>query len=183
MYYNERQFYCYLLHFWYFTYIFQEFFVAGNPQREIQSKRSESRQTRRPVELETSGNVFSGMDERMLAEAFHVNTDIARRLKGEDDFRGMIVFVRVERGLEVLSPQRSPEEERQIREEQQQREFEMGSRGSIRYWYLQPTCRPHHQWPPHPHTQKPPTQCSERCALQGKILKNTYNNLYCGSIY
>lgn len=105
--------------------------MAGNPQREIQSKRSESRQTRRPVELETSGNVFSGMDERMLAEAFNVNTDIARRLKGEGDFRGMIV--RVERGLEVLSPQRSPEEERQIREEQQQREFEMGSRGSIRY--------------------------------------------------
>lgn len=81
--------------------------MAGNPQREIQSKKSESGQTRRPVELETSGNVFSGMDERMLAEAFHVNTDIARRLKGEDDFRGMIVFVRVERGLEVLSPQRS----------------------------------------------------------------------------
>ncbi|KAF2285469.1 hypothetical protein GH714_004738 [Hevea brasiliensis] len=53
------------------------------------------------------------MDERVLAEAFNVNTDLARRLRGEDDYRGMIV--RVERGLEVISPQRSPEERRNKR--------------------------------------------------------------------
>ncbi|XP_057992968.1 legumin B-like [Hevea brasiliensis] len=115
------------------------FFVAGNPQQDIQSQRGEfergrgreSSQSRRPVESERSGNVFSGMDERVLAEAFNVNTDLARRLRGEDDYRGIIV--NVQRGLEVISPQRSPEEERQIREEQQQREFQRGSRGSGRY--------------------------------------------------
>ncbi|KAJ9182282.1 hypothetical protein P3X46_006297 [Hevea brasiliensis] len=109
------------------------FFVAGNPQQDIQSQkgefgsgeRSESSQRRRPAERARSGNVFTGMDERVLAEAFNVNTDLARRLRGEDDYRGMIV--RVERGLEVISPQRSPEEEREIREQQQQKQLERES--------------------------------------------------------
>lgn len=103
-----------------FDILFQVFFVAGNPQLDVQSKKGESQRgerserglTRKPAERDTAGNVFSGMDERVLAEAFNVNTDVARRLRGEDDYRGMIVTV--ERGLEVLTPQRSPEEERQI---------------------------------------------------------------------
>ncbi|KAG8658567.1 hypothetical protein MANES_03G163900v8 [Manihot esculenta] len=116
------------------------FFVAGNPQLDVQSKKGESQRgerserglTRKPAERDTAGNVFSGMDERVLAEAFNVNTDVARRLRGEDDYRGMIVTV--ERGLEVLTPQRSPEEERQIKEEEQQKQFELGpSRGTGGY--------------------------------------------------
>ncbi|KAJ9154159.1 hypothetical protein P3X46_027524 [Hevea brasiliensis] len=112
------------------------FFVAGNPQEELQSQRGEygrgeRSRSRRPSEQGSSGNVFSGLDEGLLAESFNVNMDLARKLRGKEDYRGIIV--RVQRGLEVVTPQRSPEEEREVREEERQQEFETGSRGSGRY--------------------------------------------------
>lgn len=68
----------------------------------------------------------------MLAEAFNVNTELARKLRGDDDYRGIIVSV--QRGLEVVTPQESPEEKQYVREEERWRqEFEMGSRGIGRH--------------------------------------------------
>lgn len=86
--------------------------------------------SRRPGRRERTGNVFSGLDEQLLAESFNINTDLARRLRGEEDFRGIIV--RVQRELQVVTPQQSAEEERQIREEQS-RESQTGTGGSGGY--------------------------------------------------
>ena len=58
-----------------------------------------------------TGNVFSGFDTNILAEAFGVDEETARKLQGEQDERGLIV--RVERGLQTVRPPFSREEERQ----------------------------------------------------------------------
>lgn len=66
------------------------------------------------------------MDERVIAESFNINTDLARKLRGENDLRGIIVSV--EHDLEMLAPQRSQEEEREEREEEAQRQLERSPR-------------------------------------------------------
>ncbi|XP_015583443.1 legumin B [Ricinus communis] len=110
----------------------RDFFLAGNPQREVQSQRgergrtSERRSTSTGSAHDNSGNVFSGMDERVIAESFNINTDLARKLRGENDLRGIIVSV--EHDLEMLAPQRSQEEEREEREEEAQRQLERSPR-------------------------------------------------------
>ncbi|CAI0558948.1 unnamed protein product [Linum tenue] len=81
---------------------FRKFFLAGNPQREIQGQRG---QPSRHL------NIFQAFDEQFLAEAFNIDTDLARRIKNENDNRGIIV--RVEEQLEFLSPEFSEEERRQ----------------------------------------------------------------------
>ncbi|XP_015583442.2 11S globulin seed storage protein Ana o 2.0101 [Ricinus communis] len=112
----------------------REFFLAGNPQREVQSQRGESGRTRirgqstGTGQQERSRNIFSGIDEQMIAEAFNINVDLARKMRGENDNRGIIVSV--EHDLEMLAPQRSQEEERQEREEEAQRQLERGREGS-----------------------------------------------------
>ncbi|KDP40337.1 hypothetical protein JCGZ_02335 [Jatropha curcas] len=106
------------------------FFLAGNPQRDVQSKRCAfrgsrmplaGRESRRPSE-ERSGNIFSGLDEQLLADAFNVNVEVARKIKGQNDNRGLIVSV--ERDFELLFPPRSAEEERREREEETQKQLE-----------------------------------------------------------
>ena len=67
------------------------------------------------------------MDEQLLAEAFNINTDLARKLRGEDDFRGIIV--NVEYDLEMLLPKRSQEEEREESEETAIKELEGSAEG------------------------------------------------------
>ncbi|XP_065872021.1 11S globulin seed storage protein Ana o 2.0101-like [Euphorbia lathyris] len=90
------------------------FFIAGNSEEALSeretSPRRESTRRSRGEQGPSSRNVFAGIDEEMLAEAFNVNTDLARRLKGENDNRGIIV--RVDGELEVLSPERSRQQER-----------------------------------------------------------------------
>ncbi|CAI0558953.1 unnamed protein product [Linum tenue] len=100
---------------------FRKFFLAGNPQREIQGQRGQpSRHLYRGSEKgrgggggqeQRSGNIFQAFDEQFLAEAFNIDTDLARRIKNENDNRGIIV--RVEEQLEFLSPEFSEEERRQ----------------------------------------------------------------------
>ncbi|WCJ24049.1 11S globulin seed storage protein 1 [Euphorbia peplus] len=119
----------------------RDFFLAGSPQQDIQSLRGQSsrsrgRQTRfggsqsRRGRQDNAGNIFSGLDEQMLADAFNINTDLARRLRSENDNRGIIVSV--ERDLELVVPEQSQEEERREQEEQRQREFESRRQGSSR---------------------------------------------------
>ncbi|KAI3891733.1 hypothetical protein MKW92_000573 [Papaver armeniacum] len=56
-------------------------------------------------------NIFNGFNVETLAEAFGVSTETARRLQGQDDQRGNIVFV--EGGLQAIRPQKGEEEEQQ----------------------------------------------------------------------
>ncbi|KAL9367372.1 hypothetical protein Peur_038571 [Populus x canadensis] len=100
---------------------FRKFFLAGNPQQELQSQRSSYQSGQHEGESrrhkqERYRNIFGGFDERLLAEAFNVDTKLARRMKNENDNRGIIV--RVQHELQVVSPQQSREEEEREREHQ-----------------------------------------------------------------
>ncbi|XP_050218011.2 legumin B-like [Mercurialis annua] len=112
----------------------RDFFLAGNPQQEVQSQRGESSMRSRGGrgssargESRRSSNVFSGLDESIISEAFNIDSNLARKLRGENDNRGIIV--NVEHDLEMLAPPRSQEEERQQQREEAQRQLER-SRGS-----------------------------------------------------
>ncbi|KAA8539015.1 hypothetical protein F0562_025707 [Nyssa sinensis] len=84
----------------------RRFFLAGSPQQQ---------QAGSFREQERSGNnVFQGFDTQILAEAFAVSTDTARKLQSENDRRGNIV--RVRDGLQLTRPPRlEEEEEREMR--------------------------------------------------------------------
>ncbi|KAJ6315090.1 hypothetical protein OIU78_018555 [Salix suchowensis] len=100
---------------------FRKFFLAGNPQQELQSQRSSNQRGQhegesRRGQQERYRNLFGGFDERLLAEAFNVDTKLVRRMRNENDNRGIIVQVQHE--LQVVSPQESREEEEREREHQ-----------------------------------------------------------------
>jgi Cupin len=67
----------------------------------------------------SGNNILGGFETQLLAEAFGINQELARRLQSQDDQRGEIV--RVERELQLLRPFRSQEEQQQ---QQQQEVFE-----------------------------------------------------------
>ncbi|CAN1180816.1 Legumin B [Linum perenne] len=98
---------------------FRKFFLAGNPQQQVQGQRGEvsergerqrslSRRGSSRLQEGRSGNIFQGFDEQFLAESYNVDTDLARRMKNENDNRGIIV--RVEERLQFLTPEFSEEE-------------------------------------------------------------------------
>eukprot|EP00258_Populus_trichocarpa_P015103 XP_006370929.1 legumin B [Populus trichocarpa] len=104
---------------------FRNFFLAGNPQRELQSQRSSYQRDQfegqrgrqdegesRRHQQDRHRNVFGGFDEKILAEAFNIDTRLARSMRNEKDNRGIIV--RAEHELQVVSPHQSREEEREI---------------------------------------------------------------------
>ncbi|WP_314169281.1 cupin domain-containing protein, partial [Brucella melitensis] len=100
---------------------FRKFFLAGNPQRQVQGQRGQQSrhlhqagEQHRGQQGQRSGNIFQAIDEQFLAEAFNIDTDLARRIKSENDNRGIIV--RVQQELEFLSP-RFSQQERQSRRE------------------------------------------------------------------
>ncbi|CAK7331336.1 unnamed protein product [Dovyalis caffra] len=97
---------------------FRKFFLAGNPQQELQSQRRFSQRgqcggqyegPRRRSPQKRNHNVFNGFDERLLAEAFNIDTRLARRMKNENDDRGIIVLA--QREFQMVSPPQSREEE------------------------------------------------------------------------
>ncbi|KAJ4825719.1 hypothetical protein Tsubulata_001219 [Turnera subulata] len=113
---------------------FRKFFLAGNPQRELQSQRGRfEREGARGLERrqtpggpqQTYRNVFSGFDEQFLSEAFNIDTQLASRLRNEDDRRGIIV--RAEHELRFVGPQFSREESEALEREESERE--RGSHG------------------------------------------------------
>ncbi|KAL6978681.1 hypothetical protein U1Q18_020346 [Sarracenia purpurea var. burkii] len=97
----------------------RQFFLAGNPQEGQRQERE--LYGRRRGEQHNAGNVFSGFDTEVLAEAFGVDIETARKLQGEDDRRGHII--RVDRDLQVIRPSTSREEQ-----EEQERRREYGWR-------------------------------------------------------
>ncbi|KAK4405887.1 11S globulin seed storage protein 1 [Sesamum angolense] len=83
---------------------FRHFFLAGNPQGGRQSYFGQ-----RETEAQQGGtnNIFNGFDDEILADAFGVDVQTARRLKGQDDLRGRIV--RAER-FDIVLPGEEEEE-------------------------------------------------------------------------
>ncbi|KAK1283894.1 Glutelin type-A 1 [Acorus calamus] len=91
---------------------------------------------RGPFGQESSGgNIFNGFDVELLAEAFDVSTDIAKKLQSRDERKGSII--RVEKSLQVVRPPRrereseseSEGEEEEEEREREERERERGRRG------------------------------------------------------
>ncbi|KAJ3693817.1 hypothetical protein LUZ60_009297 [Juncus effusus] len=74
----------------------REFFLAGSHQSGTQTS----------VEQQ-SGNILSGFDTQLLAEALGVNQELVRRLQSRNNQRSEIVHV--QRGLQVLRPSQSKE--------------------------------------------------------------------------
>ncbi|KAF8392186.1 hypothetical protein HHK36_022528 [Tetracentron sinense] len=91
----------------------RKFYLAGNPrQQQQQQQESGSSYHHQQTQQQRSGNnIFNGFDVNILAEAFGVSTETARKLQSENDNRGNIVHVK--NGLQVIRPPRLEEEERQ----------------------------------------------------------------------
>ncbi|XP_059627231.1 11S globulin seed storage protein 1-like [Cornus florida] len=89
----------------------RRFFIAGNQQE--QQPRSLYGQQQRPF----GHNIFQAFNVEILAEAFNVDPETARKLQNENDRRGNIV--RVEKGLQLVRPRFEEEEEEERREERE----------------------------------------------------------------
>ncbi|KAL1539667.1 11S globulin seed storage protein Jug r 4-like [Salvia divinorum] len=93
----------------------RSFFLAGNPgneQEEEQYRRL--RGSKRGQEAQSElGNVFRGFDDELLAEAFGVDVETARKLRGQNDQRGHII--RAEKSIQLIQPHRSRQEQEQER--------------------------------------------------------------------
>ncbi|WCJ38319.1 11S globulin seed storage protein 1 [Euphorbia peplus] len=105
----------------------RNFYLAGNPEDDFrqQHHRRHDQQGRehyfpgrrysspgRLSEKSSCNNMFCGMDSRMIAEAFNINEQLARKLQSQNDFRGSIV--RVEDRLQVVRPPRTQQEMREM---------------------------------------------------------------------
>uniref|UniRef100_A0A0D3HDD6 Cupin type-1 domain-containing protein n=1 Tax=Oryza barthii TaxID=65489 RepID=A0A0D3HDD6_9ORYZ len=93
----------------------RDFLLAGN-KRNPQAYRRE-------VE-ERSQNIFSGFSTELLSEAFGISNQVARQLQCQNDQRGEIV--RVERGLSLLQPYASLQEQEQGQMQSRERYQEGG---------------------------------------------------------
>ncbi|CAN1131618.1 11S globulin [Linum perenne] len=98
----------------------RNFYLAGNPRDEFEESQQGGRLTGRGGDREgrgrkgsssTCNNLFCGMDSRLIAEAFNVDENVARRLQSENDNRGNIV--RVDGELDFVRPPTSMQDERQ----------------------------------------------------------------------
>ncbi|CAN1131617.1 11S globulin [Linum perenne] len=91
----------------------QNFYLAGNPRDEFEESQQGGRLTGRGRKgsSSTCNNLFCGMDSRLIAEAFNVDENVARRLQSENDNRGNIV--RVDGELDFVRPPTSMQDERQ----------------------------------------------------------------------
>ncbi|XP_010265035.1 PREDICTED: 11S globulin subunit beta-like [Nelumbo nucifera] len=92
----------------------RNFWLAGNVQEQEehqqQKQRGQSSSRSEKFGEESSSNIFSGIDVELLSQAFGVRKETVRKLQGENDQRGPII--QAERGLEVIKPILSEEQER-----------------------------------------------------------------------
>ncbi|KAI3978419.1 hypothetical protein MKX01_013217 [Papaver californicum] len=91
----------------------RKFQLAGSQQTQTSSYQQRQQQQRQQVRGQQQdvpkNNIFNGFNVEILAEAFGVSTETARKLQGQNDQRGNIVFV--EGGLRAIRPQQGEEEE------------------------------------------------------------------------
>ncbi|KAL5848876.1 hypothetical protein ACOSQ4_006889 [Xanthoceras sorbifolium] len=121
--------------------LFRKFFLAGSPPQEFQGgsqsqsqrgrrqsrqqeqgRQQEQRRHRGQGQEESGGNIFSGFNRELLAEALNIDTELVNRLQRNDPQRGIIV--RVEKEFRVITPQRQEQEGRE--EEEEEREQQRG---------------------------------------------------------
>lgn len=111
----------------------RRFYLAGNQEQEFmqyqQEQQQEQEQSRsrrqgwkreQQQQDEEGNNIFSGFDEEFLAQAFNIDEETARNLKGIKDKReGGIV--RIRGGLSLLHPpsRRHPHQRQEQEQEQQ----------------------------------------------------------------
>lgn len=76
----------------------QAYYLAGGPRNQGQGQQGP----------ENFQNILRGFDEELLAEAFNIDRELARRMQRQDD-RGLIVKVR--EGMSVIRPDEREEEE------------------------------------------------------------------------
>ncbi|KAF6150946.1 hypothetical protein GIB67_026867 [Kingdonia uniflora] len=95
----------------------RKFYLAGNPQAREQQQQGQS-QGSQGQQQERGSNIFRGFKVEVLAEAFGVSKETARKLQSEDDKRGNIV--RVKGGLQVIRPPEIKEQAQQEEQEQEQ---------------------------------------------------------------
>lgn len=84
----------------------RRFFLAGNP-KESEQQQQQGPSWGRPSQKgqskeEGSADIFRGFDLQILSEAFNVDQETAQKLQSPGDNRGHIV--KVERGLQVIKP-------------------------------------------------------------------------------
>ncbi|XP_042386661.1 cocosin 1-like [Zingiber officinale] len=96
----------------------REFLLAGKERQAQQPFEPEQREQQR-----MGKNLLMGFDRELLAQALGVDPELVKRMQNLDDNRGEIV--RVERGLQVLHPSQTREEQTQ---QQQQEEKQEGQR-------------------------------------------------------
>ncbi|XP_065876391.1 11S globulin seed storage protein Ana o 2.0101-like [Euphorbia lathyris] len=105
----------------------RHFYLAGNLEDDF--RKHYQQQGKRPLfpspryssrgrqsEKSSCNNLFCGMDSKMIAEAFNIDEQLARKLQSQNDFRGGIV--RVEEQLQVVRPPRTQQEMQQMEREQ-----------------------------------------------------------------
>ncbi|XP_074567337.1 cocosin 1-like [Curcuma longa] len=90
----------------------REFLLAGRERRAEQGAQMERAEERKGL------NLLSGFDVDFLAEALGVDREVVKKIQNPEDKRGEIVHV--ERGLQVLHPSRSIEQQVQQQEEQEE---------------------------------------------------------------
>lgn len=74
------------------------------------------------------GNIFQGLDVELIAESFRVESELARRVKGEDDRRGHIVEAQEE--LQIVQPRFEEGEGWERREREMERRWSRRGHGS-----------------------------------------------------
>ncbi|XP_026379590.1 11S globulin subunit beta-like [Papaver somniferum] len=90
----------------------RRFQLAGSQQTQTtsyQQRQQQRQQVRGQQQDIPENNIFNGFNVETLAEAFGVSTETARKLQGQNDQRGNIVFV--EGGLRAIRPQQGEDEE------------------------------------------------------------------------
>ncbi|KAL4030447.1 hypothetical protein IC575_008684 [Cucumis melo] len=117
------------------------FYLAGNPEEEFpewrsQRKGEQGRHSGRREGSSNKNNIFFAFDDRVLAEILNIHIELARKLRGEDDFRRNII--KVEGQLEVIRPPRSRGghrgEEQEWEEEQEEEMQRQRERHQRRRW-------------------------------------------------
>ncbi|GAV86373.1 LOW QUALITY PROTEIN: Cupin_1 domain-containing protein [Cephalotus follicularis] len=112
----------------------REFYLAGNPREEqqLQEQQEQSQQGQRRGDRRQQhqygrrrgqkqcNNVFCGFEPQMLADAFNLDTNTARKLQNDNDNRGSIVRVR---GGD-LQGVRPPTEREEEEEEEERRDYD-----------------------------------------------------------
>ncbi|KAI9194393.1 hypothetical protein LWI28_005531 [Acer negundo] len=105
--------------------LFRKFFLGGSPQQEFQGQsRQQGRQQGQQGQEQSGGNVFSGFNQDLLAEALNIDRELVNKLQRNDRQRGVIV--RVQDEFQVVAPHRREQQEREEQEQEQEKWHQPG---------------------------------------------------------